>query len=91
MAYIVDKSFECKVTHKQHFIDTVYDGERADELLELGVIRWEDDNEGDNEGDNKGDVSKLSKDDIMAKLEELGIEFNKRDSKDKLLALLEGK
>lgn len=87
MAYIVDKSFECKVTHKQHFIDTVYDGERADELLELGVIHWED----DNESDNKGDVSKLSKDDIMAKLEELGIEFNKRDSKDKLLALLEGK
>ncbi|MVX58241.1 hypothetical protein E5983_00950 [Streptococcus danieliae] len=70
----VIKTFRCKETQEIYYIGETYKGGRTEELTALGFLSDE--------------LSSLKLDELRAKLDERGIEYNPKAKKQELLDLL---
>lgn len=80
MANVI-KTFQDKETDIIYYIGQTYSGDRTEELTALGFLSDE----------KEEDFSGLKLDELRAKLEELGIEYNPKAKKPELLGLLTNK
>lgn len=74
----VIKSFRDKETKEVYCIGQIYNGGRTEELTALGFLSDE----------KADDFSNLKLDELKARLDELGIEYNPKAKKQELLELL---
>lgn len=74
----VIKTFRCKETQEIYYIGETYKRGRTEELTALGFLS----------DDEKSDFGHLKLDELKAKLDERGIEYNPKAKKQELLDLL---